>query len=216
MSAAKLSYWDDRYQKDNGAFDWYQRYSGLKEIFAEHILKTDKILVAGCGQANMTRDMYNDGYRGGIWNVDHCRTVIERMKGRNDDLHGVHWEQDDIMELDYKDGTFDVCINKAAFDAQLTGESSPVRAKKICMEASRVLKPEGTFIVVSFHHGENMLRYLEDEAYGWEVTTEEKVLKPVLPDACIELDLNAIESYHYIYICKKTGVPAIAEEGEEK
>ena len=33
----KPEYWDDRYTKDKEQFDWYQRYSGLKEIINTHI-----------------------------------------------------------------------------------------------------------------------------------------------------------------------------------
>ena len=33
----KPEYWDDRYTKDKEQFDWYQRFSGLKDIIHTHI-----------------------------------------------------------------------------------------------------------------------------------------------------------------------------------
>jgi hypothetical protein len=37
----KHEYWEDRYQKDKEQFDWYQRYSGLKDIITQYIKPTD-------------------------------------------------------------------------------------------------------------------------------------------------------------------------------
>ena len=33
----KAEYWDDRYTKDKEQFDWYQRYSGLKDIITANV-----------------------------------------------------------------------------------------------------------------------------------------------------------------------------------
>ena len=33
----KGEYWDDRYQKDKEPFDWYQRYSGLRDIITANV-----------------------------------------------------------------------------------------------------------------------------------------------------------------------------------
>jgi len=32
----KASYWDERYTKDPEPFDWYQRYSGIKDLLAQY------------------------------------------------------------------------------------------------------------------------------------------------------------------------------------
>ena len=33
----KQEYWEDRYQKDKEPFDWYQRYSGVKDIITQYV-----------------------------------------------------------------------------------------------------------------------------------------------------------------------------------
>ena len=33
----KASYWDERYTKDPEPFDWYQRYSGIKDLLAQYV-----------------------------------------------------------------------------------------------------------------------------------------------------------------------------------
>ena len=65
----KTSYWDERYTKDPEPFDWYQRYSGIKDLIAQYIKKSDNILMAGCGNSRLSEDMYDDGYTT-VANVD--------------------------------------------------------------------------------------------------------------------------------------------------
>ena len=38
-------------------FDWYQVYSGIKDIITQYMTKTDKILNIGCG--NSRKSIYN-------------------------------------------------------------------------------------------------------------------------------------------------------------
>ena len=44
-------YWEDRYQKDKEQFDWYQRYSGLKDIVTQYVQPTYQILNVGAGNS---------------------------------------------------------------------------------------------------------------------------------------------------------------------
>ena len=59
----KTAYWDERYTKDPEPFDWYQRYSGIKDLIAQYVKKSDNILMAGCGNSRLSEDMYDDGER---------------------------------------------------------------------------------------------------------------------------------------------------------
>ena len=57
----KHEYWDDRYTKDKEPFDWYQRYSGIKEIISANCTQpsnnsydkdsSHKILNVGAGNS---------------------------------------------------------------------------------------------------------------------------------------------------------------------
>ena len=47
----KSEYWEDRYQKDKEPFDWYQRYSGLKDIITQHVQPQFSILNVGAGNS---------------------------------------------------------------------------------------------------------------------------------------------------------------------
>ena len=47
----KHEYWEDRYQKDKEPFDWYQRYSGLRDIITQYVKPSDQILNVGAGNS---------------------------------------------------------------------------------------------------------------------------------------------------------------------
>ena len=47
----KSEYWEDRYQKDKEPFDWYQRYSGLKDIITQYVQPSFSILNVGAGNS---------------------------------------------------------------------------------------------------------------------------------------------------------------------
>ena len=64
-------------------------------------------------------------------------------------------------------------------DAILCGEGSTANVAKMCMEVSRVLKPNGVFFIVSYGVPDNRLQYLENEDYSWTVTVH-TVPKPTV------------------------------------
>ena len=74
----KTVYWEDRYQKDKEPFDWYQRYSGIKDIISQYIQPSFQTLMLGCGNSKMSEDMFEDGFQQ-ITNVDISFTVIKQM-----------------------------------------------------------------------------------------------------------------------------------------
>lgn len=47
----KSEYWEDRYQKDKEPFDWYQRYSGIKDIITQYVQPSFSILNVGAGNS---------------------------------------------------------------------------------------------------------------------------------------------------------------------
>jgi hypothetical protein len=46
-------YWDNRYSRDSGSFDWYQQYKGLAPLIKMYTRTTDEVLMVGCGSARM-------------------------------------------------------------------------------------------------------------------------------------------------------------------
>ena len=96
-------------------------------------------------------------------------------------------------------------------DAILCGEGSTANVAKMCMEVSRVLKPNGVFFIVSYGVPDNRLQYLENEDYSWTVTVH-TVPKPTVSATAVP-DTKDANSVHYVFVCQKGGT---ADEGQDK
>ena len=78
-------YWDHRYAQENDeeVFDWLESYQSLKLSLGEFLTdKSMKILVAGCGNAKFSEDLYDDGFTN-VVNNDISDIVIQKMAKRN-------------------------------------------------------------------------------------------------------------------------------------
>jgi len=196
----KREYWDERYTKDPEPFDWYQRYSGLKEHLGHYINKGDNILQAGCGNSRLSEDMCEDGYQN-ITNIDISKVVIDAMVDKNRDKNAMTWQQMNVTALEFPDESFDAIVDKGTLDSILCGEGSTANIAKYCTEASRVLKPKGVFFIVSYGIPENRLQYLQNEDYSWKVD-HFTIPKPTVSATSVP-DAKDAQSVHYIYICQK-------------
>lgn len=47
--------------------EWYQPWVNLAPTLTRYIDKKDEILVCGCGNSEMSVDMFDDGKSGGVW-----------------------------------------------------------------------------------------------------------------------------------------------------
>jgi len=199
----KSSYWDERYTKDPEAFDWYQRYTGIQELIQKYVKKDANILMAGCGNSRLSEDMLDDGYTT-IANVDISRVVIDAMAQKYADKQALTWQQMNVCALDFGDESFDAVIAKGLMDAILCGEGSTANVAKMCMEVSRVLKPSGVFVIVSYGVPENRMQYLEIDDYAWSVTSH-TVPKPTVSASAAGGDTKDANAVHYVYVCTKGG-----------
>jgi len=198
----KPTYWDDRYTKDPEPFDWYQRYTGLKDILSKYMSKDDHVLMSGAGNSRLSEDMAEDGYTT-ITNIDISKVCVEQMIKKTGDRAGFEWKWMDVTSLDFADEHFDSVVDKGTMDSLLCGEGSTANVSKMCAEVSRTLKPKGVFIVVSYGIPDNRLSYLEVKDYGWTVSVK-TVPKPTVSAASVP-DTKDATSVHYVYIMQKSG-----------
>jgi len=215
-------------RRDPEPFDWYQKYSALKYLLGLYIAKSDAILVAGAGNSSLSEDMYEDGHAN-ITNVDISRVVVDQMQERHRGKTSMAWQQMNMCALDFGDASFNVVLDKGTMDSILCGKGSITNVAAMCMEVSRVLKPDGVFIIVSYGIPGNRLQYLQEETYKWRVSVH-TVPKPSAtasssssPTATDAADPTDASSVHYVYICQKGSVTPIlagsreaqGSEGEE-
>jgi len=199
----KSQYWDERYTKDPEPFDWYQRYSGIKDLISQYVKKSDNILQSGCGNSRLSEDMCEDGYQN-ISNIDISQVVVGQMIEKNREKNSMTWQQMNVTALEFADETFDAIVDKGTLDSILCGEGSTANTQKYCIEASRVLKSKGVLFIVSYGIPENRLQYLENEDYSWTVTTH-TIPKPTVSATAVP-DTKDSNSVHYVYVCQKGGL----------
>ena len=160
-------YWDHKYSEKDTIFEWLEDYSTLQSYITSRILRSDKILVPGCGNSAISADMYKDGYLN-LYNIDFSPVCIEQMKKRFADMDKMEWRVMDITKMDYDDEMFDTVLDKGTLDALTCGEDTDKLMEKACNEYMRVLKPGGIAYIISFGQSEDRLCYFNPEGeHNW-------------------------------------------------
>jgi len=190
------NYWEERYDEQNGTtFDWLEDYESIKPIIDNLGIKKEcRILNVGCGNSEFSEKMYDEGYTHN-YNIDICQNVIDFMKSRNKDKKGLHFDVMDVCEMEYKDETFDLIIDKSTIDALLCGDHSYMIVAKMLKEISRVLKTGGYYVIISYGQPENRMIHLERDHLAFEIQ--------IYTIKRQDDDEKDKEKTHYVYICKK-------------
>ena len=105
--------------RDTVPFDWYQRYSSLKDIITTNIDKDHRILNVGAGNSRLSEEMAEEGYSN-ITNVDLCGLVVKAMVEKYKEKADVlKYQQRDVRAMNFNEGYFDAILDKATFDSVL-------------------------------------------------------------------------------------------------
>ena len=124
-----VEYWDKRYaaEAEDADFDWFRKYRDIQHIFHELVPdRQSRILMLGCGNSTLSKDMYDDGYTH-IVNLDYSAVVIDKMQARFPELD---WRVMDIRDLDkHADklggpASWDVIVDKGTMDALMAENGS--------------------------------------------------------------------------------------------
>ncbi|XP_023674288.1 EEF1A lysine methyltransferase 4 isoform X1 [Paramormyrops kingsleyae] len=170
-----VGYWDERYRREE-SFEWFGDLSKFQHLLEQHVKKDDAILILGCGNSSLSFDMYQRGFRS-ITNVDYSSVCVETMASRHFDCPGMTWLKMDVRQLEFPEGTFDVVLEKATLDAMMVDERDPWHVStetanllhQVLKEASRLLRPAGRFISITFAQPHFRRRILARREYGWSV-----------------------------------------------
>ncbi|XP_027908715.1 EEF1A lysine methyltransferase 4 isoform X2 [Vigna unguiculata] len=178
-------YWDARYVQEGGSFDWYQRYSALRPFVRNFIPLSSRILMVGCGNADLQMDVRD-------------------------------------MSL-FPDESFDGVIDKGTLDSLMCGTDAPISASQMLAEVCRLLKPGGTYILITYGDPTVRMPHLSRPVYNWKITlyniprpgfqkaesstpSRKSFLEPIplsekglLPADFVLEDPDS----HFIYVCKK-------------
>jgi 2-polyprenyl-3-methyl-5-hydroxy-6-metoxy-1,4-benzoquinol methylase len=124
----KAEYWEERYTRDPEPFDWYQRWSGLKDSLLEFVKPQHQILMLGAGNSRLSEEMYEEGFVH-ITNIDISTVCVRAMQEKYRDKPGMTYVQMDCRSMDLPDNNFGVVVDKATIDSILCGEGSTHNAQ---------------------------------------------------------------------------------------
>ncbi|KAG8363645.1 hypothetical protein BUALT_Bualt19G0044100 [Buddleja alternifolia] len=154
-------YWDARYiqEADCGSFDWYQRYSALRPFIRKYISPTSTVLMVGCGNAVISEDMVKDGFED-IINIDISFVAIEMMKKKHEHVPQLKYMKMDVKDMSFfPDDSFDSVIDKDA----------PLSASQMLGEVSRLLKPGGVYMLITYGDPTVRMPHINKPVYNWEI-----------------------------------------------
>ena len=121
-----------------------ENYETLKGFIYDIIPKTARILVIGCGNAEFSEKMFDDGFEH-IDNIDLSEVVITQMKARNVSRKSMTYATMDARDLRFADSTYDLVFDKCLLDSILCGEkafynASLITKVRICLVSIRKYK----------------------------------------------------------------------------
>ena len=103
--------------------------------------------------------------------------------------------------LTFPTSSMDAVLDKAMLDSLLCGENSTANTGRYLQEVSRILKPAGVFIIVSYAAPEHRLSYLEGD-FGWSVAVS-TLPKPSINAAGLPENSDDPTQVHFVYVMKK-------------
>uniref|UniRef100_A0A8C6JTY7 eEF1A lysine and N-terminal methyltransferase n=1 Tax=Melopsittacus undulatus TaxID=13146 RepID=A0A8C6JTY7_MELUD len=167
-------YWDRFFQqRGQRPFEWYGAFPELCPLLRKYVRPRDKVLVVGCGNSELSEQMYDVGICEDIVNIDINNAVIHQMQERSRSKRPkMSYLLMDVLQMNFPDAHFHVVLDKGTLDAVLTDEEEATLDKvdKMFGEISRVLQVGGRYLCVSLaqaHVLKKAVEYFSQE--GWVV-----------------------------------------------
>ena len=115
--------------------------------------------MVGCGNSKMSEEMAKDGYPL-IDNMDVSNVVLEKMREQyRAGYPGFEFTAMDATKMNYRDNSFDVCVDKGTFDALACGPDRSVIAN-LMKEMLRVASH--SVVVISSGTPDRHMNYFEE------------------------------------------------------
>ncbi|XP_045905271.1 eEF1A lysine and N-terminal methyltransferase [Micropterus dolomieu] len=167
---SSAEYWE-RFFKKRGekAFEWYGDYTKLCGVLHKYIKVQDKVLVVGCGNSELSEQLYDVGYKH-LTNIDISETVVTHMNQRNAERRpGLTFQQVDATQTPYEDASYQAALDKGTLDAMASEEEGAL-ARNMLTEVGRVLSVGGRYVCVTLAQ-ESVIKLAVEQfvQLGWAV-----------------------------------------------
>ncbi|XP_053930777.1 EEF1A lysine methyltransferase 4 [Cuculus canorus] len=192
-------FWDARYRQEGAEpREWLGGLSRFLPQLEPELRPGDRILVLGCGNSALSHDLHERGYTD-VTSIDFSPACIAAMRARYAHCPGLHWAVMDIRALAFPDATFDVVLEKGTLDVLMVEETDPwdvspqaaAAMHRVLAEVSRVLRPGGCFISITFAQPHFRKPHYAQEAFGWSLRHA----------ACGDGDAGAF--HYFLYVMRK-------------
>uniref|UniRef100_A0A8D2P5B7 eEF1A lysine and N-terminal methyltransferase n=1 Tax=Zosterops lateralis melanops TaxID=1220523 RepID=A0A8D2P5B7_ZOSLA len=165
-------YWDRFFrQRGQRPFEWYGAFPELCPVLHKYVRPRDKVLVVGCGNSELSEQLYDLGVCEDIVNIDISDAVIRQMRERSAGTRPrMSYLLMDMLHMDFPDAHFQVVLDKGTLDALLTDEEEATLAKvdQMFAEIGRVLQVGGRYLCVSLaqaHVLKKAVEYFSQESW---------------------------------------------------
>uniref|UniRef100_A0A8D3B3Y3 eEF1A lysine and N-terminal methyltransferase n=1 Tax=Scophthalmus maximus TaxID=52904 RepID=A0A8D3B3Y3_SCOMX len=139
---SSAEYWE-RFFKKRGekAFEWYGDYNKLCGVLHKYIKVQDQVLVVGCGNSELSEQLYDVGYKH-LTNIDISETVV------------THMNQSDATQTPYQDACYQAALDKGTLDAMASEEEGALARNMLTevikqLAVGRVLSVGGRYVCVT-------------------------------------------------------------------
>ena len=148
-------FWEGFLWQERGkAFEWYGDYTTLASLLSTSVPDTNaKVLVPGCGNSELSADLYDAGYEH-IVNVDFSETCVRDAKAERTKEAKMRWLVMDMTDMKaFQDASFAAVVDKGSLDALMgdaEDEGGNVAGMRFLCEVRRVLDTKcGTYVIVT-------------------------------------------------------------------
>lgn len=108
---ASKDYWTDFFDKRKDPFEWYGTYWELAFVMQKYVKSTDEILMVGCGNSELSEELYSKQNCKLITNIDISENVISRMKKKAEQSNmQMIFDVGDVTKMVYNDEKFNTVI----------------------------------------------------------------------------------------------------------
>ncbi|XXG50309.1 hypothetical protein AAC387_Pa02g4344 [Persea americana] len=164
-------------------FEWYAEWATLRDplISALSSLPSPKplqILVPGCGNSQLSEQLYDAGFRH-LTNIDFSKVVVSDMLRRHVRSRAeMRWRVMDMTQMQFADEFFDAILDKGGLDALMEPEHGPKLGCQYISEVKRVLKTGGKYVCLTLAESHVLDVLFSEFRFGWKTNIHNLPHKP--------------------------------------
>ncbi|RQO95586.1 hypothetical protein POPTR_009G055600v4 [Populus trichocarpa] len=117
----------------------------------------------------MSEDMVEDGYEN-ITNIDISSVAIDIMRRKYEHVHQLNYMEMDARDMSFfPDKSFDAVVDKGTLDSLMCGSDAPISSVRMLGEVSRLLKPGGIYMLITYGDPKVRMPHLTRSIYNWKI-----------------------------------------------